>query len=368
MRNKTAVDTTVLSDRQRLAHATAALGAVLRRVGRVHLDHFTASIRSFACEDHGELVPARVTDTFGEMMVFDHPAHVQIFDGDVIVRANHIKRRLVVKVCTLSFDVQMLPRQNIDGLPASVAALVLSARNGALCRLQFTFGGGVVFRVFNSMAVGQRGKALYAQINPCRLPGFRDEAGLIGFNSKNHVPAIGFSLDRAGFDFAFNWTGKTDAARADFAQMQLVACETETALRVDERIKERLAFESWIAGFFACLDAAKEIVERLIAAAQNVLKHLAVDGGNVRADGFDVGKLRSLIVVVDRDMADCVGVTPFLKAGIVQLTAKIESLFAVGFKCVVHFEFVLVRLHGTDYTWFLWQNKPFRPFIIVFIA
>ncbi len=207
MRNKTAVDATVLSYRKRLAHATAALGAVLRRIGRVHQNHFTASIRSFACEDPDELVPARVTDAFGEMVIPDHPAHVQIFDGDVIVTSNHIQRRLVVKVGTLPFDMQVLPRQNIDCLPAPVAALVLSARNGALCSLEFTFGGAVMFRVFNSLAIGDGGKALYPEVYPRRLPGLRDEAGLIAFNGKHDIPAIGFSFDCAGFDRAFNRTG-----------------------------------------------------------------------------------------------------------------------------------------------------------------
>ena len=141
------------------------------------------------------------------MVIPDHPAHVQIFDGDVIVTSNHIKRRLVVKVGTLPFDMQVLPRQNIDRLPAPVAALVLSARNGALCSLEFTFGGAVMFRVFNSLAIGDGGKALYPEVYPRRLPGLRDEAGLIAFNGKHDIPAIGFSFDCAGFDRAFNRTG-----------------------------------------------------------------------------------------------------------------------------------------------------------------
>ena len=106
--------------------------------------------------------------------------------------------------------------------------------------------------------------------------------------------------------------------------MQFVAFETETALRIDKRIKERLALESWVARFLTCLDAAKEVVERLLRSAQNVLKHLTVDGGNVRADGFDAGKLRRLGIVVERDVIDLIGVPALLKAGVIEFTASIE--------------------------------------------
>lgn len=324
MRNKTAVDTTVLSGCQRLAHATAALGAILRRIGRIHLDHFTASIRSFACEDHGELIPARVTDAFGEMVIADHPADVQIFDGDVVVTANQVERRLVVKVGALPFDVQVRFRQNVDGLAAPVASFVLSARNSTLCRLQFFFGGAVMFRVINSVAIGDGGKTLYPQINPRRLASLRNETRLVAFDGEDHIPAIGFAFDRAGFDFTFNRTGKTDTARADLAQVQFVAFQSETALRIDKRIEERLAFESRVARLFTRFDAAKEVVERLLAAAQNVLKHLTVDGGNVGADGLDVRKLCRLRVIVERNMVDLIGVPAFLKRSVIEFTASIE--------------------------------------------
>ncbi|MBK6797048.1 MAG: hypothetical protein IPG76_09740 [Acidobacteria bacterium] len=55
-----------------------------------------------------------------------------------------------------------------------------------------------------------------------------------------------------------------------------------------------------------CLDAAKEVVERLRGAER--LEALTVDGGNVRADGFDAGKLRRLGIVVERDVIDLIGV------------------------------------------------------------
>ncbi|MBK6798466.1 MAG: hypothetical protein IPG76_17230 [Acidobacteria bacterium] len=43
----------------------------LATLGWVHQNHFTASIRGEVLD---ELVPARVTDAFGEMVIPDHPA------------------------------------------------------------------------------------------------------------------------------------------------------------------------------------------------------------------------------------------------------------------------------------------------------
>ncbi|MBK9708665.1 MAG: hypothetical protein IPO77_17175 [Acidobacteria bacterium] len=54
------------------------------------------------------------------------------------------------------------------------------------------------------------------------------------------------------------------------------------------------------------------------------MKHLTVDGGNVRAEGVDAGKLRRLGIVVERDVIGFDSVPALLKAGVIEFTASIE--------------------------------------------
>ena len=48
MRNQSTMRTPMLSRRQSLAHSMAALRAILRRVARIHFDHFTTGAFSLA--------------------------------------------------------------------------------------------------------------------------------------------------------------------------------------------------------------------------------------------------------------------------------------------------------------------------------
>lgn len=306
-------------------------------------------------------------DAFGKAGILDHVLDVQVFDMDFIETFQKIVGYLVAEVVALIRNLLMNLGDDLLCGFALIASAPLRLKL-ALSVPKLLLRSAEESRVVNLFASRERCEVSQANVNADVLTSLWDEARPIRFDCEDHKPAGSFPLDGAGFDRAFNWTGKTDTTRADFAQVQLIAFKPEAALWITERIKAVTPLESWIAWCLARPATAKEVIERLITPTQHVLKHLTVDGGNVWADGFDVGKLRSLIVVIDRDMADCVGVTPFPKAGVIQLTANIDSLFAVDFKCVVHFELVLVRLHGTDYTWFLWQNKPFHPFIIAFLA
>src|SRR5262245_5660777 len=102
MRYKSTIHAYVLSRGERLAHPMAALRAILRRVGRIHLDYLTASFFRFARQDRDELTPSRVADALGEMMIPDHHSHVQIFNGDCVKLLDEIERLLVMEVCALA--------------------------------------------------------------------------------------------------------------------------------------------------------------------------------------------------------------------------------------------------------------------------
>ncbi len=350
MRNETTIGTPMFSCGKCLAHSISALGAILRRVGRIHFDYLTAGAFSLARKDRNELTPSGVTDALGEMMIFHHPAHVQVFDGDRIELSHDIERRLVVKVRTLALNLPMFLPKQFDRLTSAVTSLIRSARDCAPGRLQFSFGYAVVFRVLNYFTRAQRGKVLNADIDAKVVTGLRKESGLILFDGEDHRPAIRLTFNRAGLACSFHRTRKPDATRSYFGEMELVAFEPETALGIGERIVSRRGLESWIAWRLSIFHAAEEGVEGLINAAQSILKNLAVDLAYIFTDLFDLRKLDGLSVIVDRKPIDPIGVAPLLKRGVVEFAANIQRDAACRFKLRIGLQLIFVCLHFLHYT------------------
>src|SRR5262245_42335129 len=58
MRLEPTIVTSVLSHREGFAHSLTTFRAILRRVGRIHLDHYTTSLFRFARKDHDEFIPS----------------------------------------------------------------------------------------------------------------------------------------------------------------------------------------------------------------------------------------------------------------------------------------------------------------------
>ena len=102
MRYKSTIVTTVFSRGESLAHSLTALRAILRRVGRIHLDHDTAGLFRLARKDQDEFIPSRVTDALGVMMILHHPFDVQIFDGDRVELSHDLDRRFMMNIGALA--------------------------------------------------------------------------------------------------------------------------------------------------------------------------------------------------------------------------------------------------------------------------
>jgi hypothetical protein len=79
------------------------------------------------------------------------------------------------------------------------------------------------FRVPDHFACRERGKVLDPDIHTNRIACLWKESGLVLLNSKNHIPTVSLSLNRAGLDRPFDRTRKTDPARTDFRQVEFVA-------------------------------------------------------------------------------------------------------------------------------------------------
>jgi hypothetical protein len=312
MRNKATIHTPVLSLCQTLAHPASTLRAILGRVRWIHLDYHPASVRSFAREDRDELPPSGITNALCEMMIFHHPFHIQFFDGNRVELSDDIERRLVMKIRALALNLPMLLLKQFDRLPSPITSLIGTARDATLSGLQFLFRRPVGLRIVDCLTGREHGEVLNPDIDPNRFAGLWNEPAVVLLDDKNDIPAVSFALDRAGLDRSFDWTGETDAARADFRQVKLVALKPESALWIGEGIESRGRLESRIPRCFSILHPTKESLEGLIHTAKSILKNLAVNGAYVFTDFFNRWKLYGLSVIVDRKSVDLIGVAPYV--------------------------------------------------------
>src|SRR5215475_16178194 len=124
MRLESTILTLVFSHRQCFAHSLTTSRAILRRVGWIHLNYFTASLFRFARKDQDEFIPSRVTDALGEMMILHHPFDVQIFDSDRVELAHDLERRFMMKIGALASNLLMLPGEKLNRPAPAMAALV----------------------------------------------------------------------------------------------------------------------------------------------------------------------------------------------------------------------------------------------------
>src|SRR5262245_35339630 len=205
------------------------------------------------------------------MMILHHPFNVQIFDGHRVKLSHDLKRRLVMEIRASALNLLMPLLKQFYRLSSSLRSLLTSG-DFALSGLQFSFGFAQKFRVLDHLACRERGEVLDPDINPNRTGGLRKESGLILFNREDHIPTIRLSLNQASLDRPFNWTGKTNAARADLRQVKLVAFKPESALRIGEGIVSRLRLEPRIPAAVSVLAAFEECAECLINPAKSVLK------------------------------------------------------------------------------------------------
>jgi hypothetical protein len=89
-----------------------ALRAIMRHVGRPHLNYHTGEPLPFASKDQNALTPSRATEALGEMMILDHPFDIQIFDGYRVKLSRNLKRRLVVKIRALASNLLIFPQKS----------------------------------------------------------------------------------------------------------------------------------------------------------------------------------------------------------------------------------------------------------------
>jgi len=279
MCHKATSNTPMLTLRQRLPDAVAALRAVLTRICSGHLHYFASSIRSFGAQYLNEGSPCCIRDSFGQAMILDQALDVQIFNRNHVILGNQLIAQFVKEVGALIRYLEMLSSKDaaclvaIRTAPFLLADFALRYLYRALCLLQEA-------RVLYDFAVGERGEVLKPNIDTSSIAGLWDEARLTFFNCKDDKPAVRLALDGAGLDRALNIPTKAQPTSANLAQRQLVAGQSKTALWVGEGIEKPFPLKARVAGLIAKFHATKESVKGFVQTAQGVLQDLTMNAAS----------------------------------------------------------------------------------------
>jgi hypothetical protein len=121
---------------------------------------------------------------------------------------------------------------------------------------------------------------------------------------------------------------------ADFGKRQTIVGQRESALGKGEGIISLFVLETRKACFLFSFHTAKESPKRFINSFQNVLRNLAVNVFIFGISFFNFLELIRLVVVIQRDSVEFVGITTFLQTRIKQITAKLKRIYEFGCLCL----------------------------------
>jgi len=202
--------------------------ASLRRISSGNFFHLTASLFRFARQDSEKATPRHVRNTPRQMVIPDHPAHVQIFDPNHFKVGDQLPSFFVVKVFAHSRDLNMPERDSQPRLLAVRAALPLAAQS-PLFAFQLLLGSFKRARVRDPLARGEGREAgdpdIKANFDTSR--GQRRRLGQV--TDQERIPAINAAPDPQLLDRAFNGAAESDSDCADAWHGELIALERTTS-------------------------------------------------------------------------------------------------------------------------------------------
>jgi hypothetical protein len=216
-----------------------------------------------------ELRPAAIGDRLSQLMVFDHPFHIQVFNGDVLVLLNQLTTELVKKVLPLVGYLFVKPGNLQPGLVSALRTFLFPAQralqlNQLLLRLSEVFG-----RTEPAPVTGNS-KVLKSQIKT-------SVATLIGwvFNLPFHLDrgeiftALGSRYGNI-FHNAFYWAVKDDLDPTDLGEIDRLTIKLK-ALRESTGLLTVFLFEGWKVGLLV-----KKVVVGGIQVSKGLLKCLGL--------------------------------------------------------------------------------------------
>ena len=123
---------------------------------------------AFVVQETSEHTPTTVSNRLGQVMVFEHPAHVQIFDFEVTALVNDFPAEFMQKIFTLISNLFILPGYRKPSFLPAVAPFLTAAKATlqslkALLRFpEILRGVNLCLPIYGS---GQNGEMLKAQVN-----------------------------------------------------------------------------------------------------------------------------------------------------------------------------------------------------------
>src|SRR5262245_28578614 len=218
----------------------------------------------------------RVRNMFGQIVVLNHPGHVQSFDIDRLVLADDLRREFLKRVSSGIADFGVQSGYFKSGLLAIIAPLDL-ARHTSLKFLHSLFAPEQRSRVFEFGAVAGRGQRLNADIYAGFGFGLFERLD-IGFNEDaDKMASARIPADRQICDFRVLWK---QPAPGDIERLGLLG-ESDAAVSICESIGGIASRLTRSSGFeFRILRSLlKEIREGRIQIQQRLLKHDRTDLG-----------------------------------------------------------------------------------------
>jgi hypothetical protein len=277
-------------------------------IGRVDKDHFTASIRSFACEVCGKQAPACIKDAFGQMAIFDHITDAKIFDRHMIVGGKQPMTQLIEEIPALVPNTLVFALQDDHSL-TPIRSPFLSTGDPALCHTQPLLRSAVPGRMFNVFALtgrNERGEPyINTNIDTRFWQRFRRD-----FTRQHDIPLARFAGKSEGLDRSRYFPMPAHRDTTDTSNLESAAIKPE-AIPIffkREALKAMFPLKSWITGFLTGFDTAEEGLKRLVQILHHSLQHMAVDRASIRIAGFIGFHLAQLFVLADSALFLLVGV------------------------------------------------------------
>lgn len=290
----------------------------LRRARRVDFSIHSPSVQSFVRGFHEKSAPSGVINRFGK-----HPAgqsfDIQVFNKNAAVAVHDVTADLMMKVVALVLDLSVNFLDDALCFLARVATALLS-RQHLLSVSKSFFRLPEVAWVFNLSAIGENGERCQTNINAHGV-GQNRKRLRFDFAGKANVILSGFAQNGNSLDRSFNGAVKfdldlTSALNAEFATVQQSA--SVAIARKGDAVVSIARLEAWESGFaFAFFASAKERIECFINPSKHVLTTREVLKRAVTI-GANLFQLVRLIVVVDRNVTNAVGVPALLKSRVIK--------------------------------------------------
>jgi hypothetical protein len=306
-----------------------ARAAILTCISRRDFLKPAASIFSFALQDKKERAPSYVGDGLCERGILDHPFDVQVFHGDCVKLTDQFRRRFVVKMFARSGYFQVCQRDFLFGFLAVTRSAFFLAQASLLLR-QVLRRVTNEARVFDLLAIRQRGEVSQANINADALTGGGQGFRLRQFTDQQGKPAICAPGNSQLHTSPFHRAAQSHAAEANTGNGQLVAFERAGSLRLirlTERVVTITPLEAREAGFAITFFAS---FEKGFECFINAVKAIALNRSQVRfhfGQRASVRQVARLFILAQRLVGQLVATNSLFQCRVVDLARVFQFDF-----------------------------------------